>query len=89
VQGDVGPIKKGIIFSRYWCKSLIRSKGQVELMFKTALHATIAYLNVQNCSSCDNSLSLCNIHVKHKIEDSSSKPRIIAPFQANIESSTL
>ena len=25
-------MKKGDIFSRYWCKSLIRSKGQVDLM---------------------------------------------------------
>jgi hypothetical protein len=25
-------LEKGIIFSRYWCKSLIRSKGQVDKM---------------------------------------------------------
>jgi hypothetical protein len=39
-QGFRGPVaaigdtilEKGIIFSRYWCKSLIRSKGQVDKM---------------------------------------------------------
>jgi len=30
VQGDVGPSKKGIIFSRYWSKSLIRTLRQVD-----------------------------------------------------------
>ena len=27
MQGDLGHVEKGIIFSRYWCKSVIRTRG--------------------------------------------------------------